>query len=92
MVHIGVMEITCKGPRILIPTRSHVHMRHHFSALKMVLEEENGDSWIVWNICETDWEIKTQMCWEEWLIDPTAPVFDSDQAKRSTKHSPNTTW
>lgn len=52
MVHIGVMEVTRKGPRILIPTHSHVRVRHHFSALKMILGEKNADSWIVWNISE----------------------------------------
>lgn len=44
MVHIGVMEVTRKGPRILIPTHSHVRVRHHFSALKMILGEKNADS------------------------------------------------
>lgn len=49
------METAYKGPRIRIPTRSHVH-EAQFSAIVMIVGEESTRSWIIWNIIETNQE------------------------------------
>lgn len=67
-----------------------VYVWHSFSAVMMILGEENASSGIVWNIIETNQEKETQTCREKLLVDGAAPAFGLDLSYRGQR-SPGVT-